>query len=197
LEITQLETDKVKESYNTQVCTVDDLIKAYGRQGEIRRFCHECADWKTCKGTKWSTCPHRKYYIKEEVKGKYQPKVSRYKRLTKEQKENIISMYREGKWVCKIARITGIKPQTVQNIVRNLKDFRYKRTPIDWNKYDNRIIESVKKGVVIRKLTEELGLSQYQIYERVKKLKQLGLIENKDYRDGERMVRKNVNGCRR
>jgi biotin operon repressor len=51
--------------------------------------------------------------------------------------------------------------------------------------------------VVIRKLTEELGLSQYQIYERVKKLKQLGLIENKDYRDGERMVRKNVNGCRR
>jgi DNA-binding MarR family transcriptional regulator len=185
LEITQLETDKVKESYNTQVCTVDDLIKAYGRQGEIRRFCHECADWKTCKGTKWSTCPHRKYYIKEEVKGKYQPKVSRYKRLTKEQKENIISMYRKGIRACDIARAMGIKSQTIQNVVRQLKDFKYKQNAIDWTKYDKKIIESVNKGGVIRNLIEELGLTQYQVYERVKILKHKGVVD------------KNVDGRRR
>jgi hypothetical protein len=51
------------EKYPEVVCTVDDLIKAYGRQGEIRRFCHECADWKTCRGVKWSTCPYRKDLI--------------------------------------------------------------------------------------------------------------------------------------
>ena len=99
-------------------------------------------------------------------------------------------MYRKGYRVCDIAKITGISGQTIQSNVRKLDDFRYVKNPTDWSQHDKAIINQMKKGVIYRKIGEQLGLTRMQVYARVTKLKRIGAIKDIDYRkEGERMVR--------
>ena len=184
MEITQLETDKVKESYNTQVCTVDDLIKAYGKKAEQHLFCSECAEWKTCRGVKKSTCPYRKWYVKNEIKDRKNKKEinKRWTRLTDETKQKIIDMYKQGYRVYQIANHLEITQATVYNYTRKLKEYKRSSQRFDWTKHNDKLLEMFKGGMFYKDIANYFGVTKNQVHYGISELKKLGVIENIDYR---------------
>jgi biotin operon repressor len=175
------------ESFPEIVITTEDLIEAYGRQGEIRRFCHECVEWKTCKGTKWSTCPHRKYYIKEEVKGKYQPKViRRAANWTAQEDKMLIDLYNKGTDTQYIADQLGKNKRTITQraafLRQNGVEVVFKKHRIDWTDKLPQAIKLRKGGMSYKDICKTIGVGLGGLQHQLNKLRRKGLIKNVDGR---------------
>jgi len=195
LEITQLESDKVKESYNTQVCTVDDLIQNYGKKAEKDLFCLECADFKECKGINWLNCPHRTYYITEEVPNRGNDLKKKW-HFSKEEINIIIKLRKDGKTHKEIGEAVE---RAEQSITMKLRDLRkkgvykvYKEVyqVYDWGKLDPKIIQLRKQGVMLRDISSLLGIGDGVLGKRIRKLKDMEVLKG-DGRSDKRFYKNN------
>lgn len=192
MQLQQLETDKVKESYNTQVCTVDDLIQNYGKNGERRSFCTECADWETCKGSKWSTCPYRKEFIRETKSSKGVNKS--FYHFSEEETARLISLYKKGLSNPEIAEIMDTNKDRVRCRIYYLstKGLLKKRTKLhyDWNKLDPKIVKLRKWGVILKEISNLLKINMITLTHRVKDLKKKGVLPDVDGRSVKKFYRR-------
>lgn len=183
MQLQQLETDKVK--YNTcptTICTTDDLIESYGKKAQKRAFCLDCIDYKTCKGSKWSICPYRRYYITEEMNSNKTnlTKKRQYYQLSEEQINQIIEKRKQGYTNKEIANSLGLARTNINSCFCRLKKkgihIPAQRIKVNWNLYDEKIIKLRKEGLFIRQIAKEIGVSTPTLSDHYQKLKKRGVI---------------------
>ncbi len=179
----QLETDKVKyNTYPTTVCTTDDLIEAYGKKAQKREFCLDCSDYETCQGSKWPTCPYRRYYIIEEMNSTKTnlTKKRQYYQLSEEQISQIIEKRKQGYTNKEIANLFGLSRKNISSCVCRLKKkgihIPAQRQKVDWDLFDEKIIKLRKEGLFIREIAKEIGVSTPTLSFHYQKLKKRGVI---------------------
>jgi len=153
-----------RKAYDTQVCLVEDLIKAYGANAEQMAFCRECAYFKTCPHRYDPNCPLRKDYLKYEI-NRYHNEIQRKQhRWTAEDDEKIISMREQGFHNPAIAESLGLKANVVRYRIRDLRKqgtkIAYQNQRIDWRPLDEKIIEMKKQGTGWETMAKFLGINK-------------------------------------
>ena len=180
-------TEEQIEKFPDVICTIEDMIAEYGRQGEKSTFCRDCLDWGTCKGVKWSTCPYRKWYIKDVAKNKGKLIPNKCKRWTPAEKEDFIRMVKKGVSYKELASIFGRGVSTLTETVQQLRN-KGIDIPIrtshhfKWTtKRINTLIKMRDKGITNKEIAKYFDVKIYILNTMIKKLRKKGVINN-DFR---------------
>ncbi len=173
----------------TGVCTIEDLINAYGNRAEKISFCRECVEYKTCQGT-LSECPYKKYYIENEVKNSrtnIEAKRRTYKRWTAEEEQELISLVKQGYFTKEIGKKLDRNKDVVYAKMyilrkRGIEMNREREPKYDWSKYDNQIIAYRKEGKSFAEISRIISIPTKTITYHVRQLKKKGVIPDVDDR---------------